>query len=90
VDARIQSLLLDRALRWGNFPEVRVWWNRFPRQVSRLLNERGFGRAPDNGRRRATTLVAPTRAMVDGFFVNGVDLLKPANWDPRMIQSDAT
>lgn len=90
VDGGVQSLLLDRALQWGNFQEVRVWWNRFPRQVSRLLSERGFGVASDNSRRRATTLVAPTQSVVDGFLVNGVDLLKPANWDPRMIQSDAT
>lgn len=89
-DGLVQSLLLDQALRWGEFREVRLWWNRFPRRVSAVLAEHGFKQATDRGGRKATHLVAPTRRGADVFTVDGVDLLDLANWDPRMIHSDAT
>lgn len=90
VDGHVQSLLLDQALRWGEFREVRIWWNRFPRRVSGVLSEHGFRAAPDEARRKSTHLVANTRRGDGDFLVNGIDALDIANWDPRMIHSDAT
>jgi hypothetical protein len=86
----VQSLLLDQALRWGEFREVRIWWNRFPRQVSHVLTGHGFTAASTGGGRRSTHLIAATRKGVERFEINGVDTLRLANWDPRMIHSDAT
>jgi len=88
-DSQIKAMLLQEALDRGRFQEVRLWWNRFPRQVVEVLRERDFRAAPPE-RRRATHLLARTARGEGGFTVNGVDLLNPSNWDPRMIHSDAT
>lgn len=90
VDGGVQSLLLDQALRQGEFRETRIWWNRFPRRVSNVLSEHGFKAAPAEAGRKATHLVAATRPGDGGFVINGVDVLNLAHWDPRMIHSDAT
>ncbi len=91
TDGRVRSLLLERALRWGTFREVRIWWNRFPMQVSKVLGQHGFTSAPDDGQRNSTHLIAATRPSADDdFVINGVDVLNGANWDPQMIHSDAT
>lgn len=91
TDGGVRSLLLERALRWGSFREVRIWWNRFPRRVSGVLGEYGFTAAPDEGRRKSTHLIASTRhGAGDDFVIHGVDVLNGANWDPQMIHSDAT
>lgn len=89
-NGEVQAQLLEHALRLGQFLEVRIWWNRFPRRVSGVLVEHEFRAAAEDGGRRSTHLVAATRRAAGGFQAGGVDLLNPANWDPRMIHSDAT
>jgi len=90
VDGRIQALLLEQALSWGGFREVRTWWSRYPRRVVEVLRDQGFAAARDSTHRRPALLLAATRGPLEGLRIDGLDALDARSWDARMIHHDAT
>lgn len=86
TDGAVQAALLRRALDQGDFPNLYVWWNRFPRQVAQVLIDYDFKATPDEIR-NPTVLIRSLGEQSD-FTANGINLLDISHWDGRMIHSD--
>lgn len=86
ADSTTQATLLRHTLETGDIPNLLLWWNRFPRQVTEVLMTHGF-KAASRELRNPTVLI---RAIGDTteFTANGTNLLDIRNWDARMIHSD--
>jgi len=90
LDGHIQAVLLEQALHWGKFREVRAWWNLFPRKVIHVLQNHGFVSTDHRARQRPGPLIAATTGPLNDFRIGELDGLEAGNWEACMAQSDVT
>lgn len=90
----IRSEILSAALEWGKFDDVRIWADSVPEEVKTLLKSTGFCYLSERGdisRSMPTVLVRPASKEIlktDWTYANR-QLLNLADWDLRMLYSDA-
>jgi acyl carrier protein len=91
---RVRAALLEAALRWGRFPDLRTWGATLDLGARRLLREHGF-RPPIHaaGRPQPHASTVLVRALgsngAGAWTLGGRRLLDLASWDLRMLYSDA-
>jgi GNAT superfamily N-acetyltransferase len=85
----IASMLLDRAVHWGEFPRLCAWLATMSSSRRRMLEEMGF--VPGDPVRRARgvpgLLIAASNGDGAGYLLNGCPMLEQDQWDLRMIYS---
>src|SRR5262245_56473036 len=85
----IAATLLDRAVRWGEFPVLGAWFATVSPSRRRMLEEVGFQPADHEKRSRGLPGLIITASNGDeaGFLLNGCPMLEQDQWDLRMIYS---
>ncbi len=88
--------LLTAVIHWGEFQELEVWMANLPDHLQRLLDRQGFFFREKSGSAMRDSegesiLIKQLNGETDenAYHLNGIDLLDLANWDMRMIFSDA-
>ena len=93
TNAHVRAALLETAIQWGNFPELRIWSATLREKVTALLKNANFQLLAEKTSMthyRPTVLVKAVRdelLTADWSFANR-RLLNLDNWDLRMIYSD--
>jgi hypothetical protein len=93
-DMQVRTDLLQAAIHWGNFVDLRTWSATLPQETKTLLQNTGFNSVDETVSMPgsySTVLVRPVHdemLMADWVFA-GRRLLDLANWKLRMIYSDA-
>ncbi len=96
TNAQVQADLLQAALTWGEFKEVEIWSATLAEPAKQLLGQAGFhfcnrtgsARRDLRGARLMVYALQPERSQ-PGWTIDHDYLLNLANWDIRMIYSDA-
>ena len=91
--ARVRAALLEAALEWGRFPNMRAWGATLAAPERHLLERHGFRPPlPSPGRRRthASTILVRSfgAARSRAWTLAGRRLLHLTSWDLRLLYSD--
>lgn len=91
TDDSVASTLLDRVIKWGQFPQLRSWTATLPEARLRMMADSGF-EATDLDRRArglpgVLVIALGQRDPEAEWALNGRPLLDLAQWDLRQIYS---
>jgi len=92
ADERVRAELLRAALQWGRFPRVHTWAVGRDDATRALLREHGFVAEERASVRKQSGLLVHPLAQTPASAVWQLgrrDLLRIADWDPRMLYSMA-
>ncbi len=96
TNEQVRTDLLKAALTWGEFKEVELWSATLAEQTKTRLDQAGFcfhnrtGSAVRDGRGERVMLYSlPPERVQSAWTLGNYHLLDLANWDIRMIYSDA-
>jgi GNAT superfamily N-acetyltransferase len=93
TNAHVRAALLEAAIEWGNFPELRIWSATLSESATALLKNANFRLLAEKTsvtHHRPTVLVKAVRdeLLTSNWSFANRRLLDLDNWDLRMIYSD--